>query len=275
MCSGVPRPGLAARPRSQAAPILIPCAGPGARLNDDYIASEWSPIDMLQRAWERALPHLVILCVASFAIFVVQTGVGFVFGFIEGIVGAVAEGIAQERGGDAAVYGAIAVKLVMALGRVCVTFPLTMLTTGAIARMGLSAARGEAPDLGAFSVSLSKLLSVIGASLVVAFATGFGFLFLIIPGLLLAFALQFYLLALLDTELGVFGAIQYSWKLTQGHLLNLFVFAILMGVIGLVAFCGTCGLGMIVWQPIAVVAQSLIYIHLSGRTRDFQPDPVL
>lgn len=238
-----------------------------------YVAPEWSPIDMLQRAWEKALPHLLLLGAVTLAIFVIQFGIGLVFGILEGVVSGIAEAVARDRGGDSAQIVAAMVRLVMSLGRTCITLPITMITTGAMARLALSAARGETPDLGAFSLSLSKFFRILFASFVVGFATLVGMAFCIIPGIIVAIALQFFIFAIMDTELGIIASVQYSWNLTKDHLLNLGIFSLLIMGVALVAVCGTCGLGMVVFQPIALVAQALIYIHLSGRTQDFLPDP--
>jgi uncharacterized membrane protein len=150
-----------------------------------------------------------------------------------------------------------------------------MLTTGAMARMALSAARGQTPDLGAFRQSLSRLLPVLFASMIVGMLSGVGFLFLIIPGLLIAMVLQFFVFILMDSELGPIDAIQYSWKLAQAHLVNLTVLWLILGFAGLVALCGTCGLGLLLFQPLALVCQALVYVHLSGRYQDYLPDPAV
>ncbi len=238
-----------------------------------YVAPEWSPMDMLQRAWDRALPHLLLLGGITLAIFVVQFGIGLVFGILEGVVAGVASAVAQDRGGDAAQVVAALVRLVMSLGRLCITLPITMITTGALARLALTTARGDTPDLGAFNLALSKFFRILLASFVVGFATMVGMCFCFIPGLIVALALQFFIFALMDTELGVIASVQYSWNLTRDHLLNLGVLALIMAGIALVAVCGTCGLGLVAVQPIALVAQALVYVHLSGRTQDFLPDP--
>jgi uncharacterized membrane protein len=243
--------------------------------DDTYFASDWSPTDMLQRAWTALQPHLVILVGVTVAVAVANFGVSMVFGLIEGIISGIAQALADEQGGDAAMAVALGIRLIVTTGRILITLPLTMLTTGALARMALSAARGQTPDLGAFRHGLSRLLPVLFASILVGMATGIGFIFLIIPGLLIAMVLQFFVFILMDTDLGPIDAIQYSWKLAQAHLVNLTVLWLLLGLGGLIALCGTCGLGLLLFQPLALVCQALVYVHLSGRSQDFLPDPAV
>lgn len=243
--------------------------------NSNYVAGDWSPIDMAQKAWAAMAPHLVILVGVSLAVTVVQFGISFAFGLVEGLISAAAAEMANQRGGDAAQLVAVGVRAVVGLGRMIITLPLTVLTTGALARMALTTARGGTPDLGAFSLSLSRLLPMLAGSLVVGFLTAFGFVFCILPGIVVALALQFFTLALMDTELGPIQAVKYSWALARPQLLNLVVFAIGLGVAALIVTCGTCGLGLLIVQPFGLVCQAMVYVHLSGRTEDFLPAPAV
>lgn len=243
--------------------------------NSDYVASDWSPIDMAQRAWGAMQPHLVILVGVSFAVLVVQFGISLGFGLVEGVISAAAASMADQRGGDAAQLVAMGVRAVVGIGRMLITLPITMLTTGALARMALTAARGGTPDVGAFSHALSRLFPMILGSFIVGFATVFGFALCILPGIAVALALQFFTLALMDTDLGPIQAVQYSWALARPQLLNLAVFSIGLGVVCLAVACGTCGLGLLIVQPFALVCQAMLYVHLSGRTEDFLPAPTV
>lgn len=242
---------------------------------ENYPAADWSPIDMLQRAWERALPYLIVLVGATFGVFVVQFGVGLVFGLIQGIIVGIAAAVAQERGGQDAELAAQVIRILLDIGKSIITFPLTMFTTGALARLALSVARGEPADLGAFSQAFSKIGSLMFAGLLTGLAVALGLCFCIIPGIIVGIGLQFVVFVVMDTELGAIGSLQYAWAVAKDHLLNLFVFGLLVSLIALVALCGTCGIGLLVFQPVAAVAQALIYVHVSGRTQDFLPDPVV
>ena len=242
---------------------------------ENYASADWSPVDMLQRAWERASPYLILLAGVTFAVYAVQFGVSLVFGLIQGVIVGIASAVAQDRGGQEAEVAAQLVRVLLDIGKSFLTFPLTMFTTGALARLALSVARGEPADLGAFSMAFSKIGSLLLAGLLTGLAVVVGTCCCIIPGIIVGVGLQFVVLVVMDTELGALGAVQYAWAVAKGHLLNLFVFGLFMGLVGLAAFCGTCGLGLVVFQPVALVAQALIYIHVSGRTQDFLPDPVV
>ncbi len=240
---------------------------------EPYVAAEWSPIEMLQRAWERALPHLPILIGICFATWVVQFGINFAIGMVQGVVVGIATVFADKRGGDGAQALVAGIRLVLQLAATALTLPLSVLVSGALARLGLSVARGEAPDMGVFSVAFSRIGSLLGAFLLMTLAIVVGCCMCFLPGIVVAIGLQFTMMIVMDTDLGAFGALSYAWKLASDHLLNLFVFGLIASFAVFVAFCGTCGLGLIVVAPIVLVAQGLVYVHLSGRSQDFMPDP--
>ena len=242
---------------------------------ENYAASEWSPIDMLSRAWERALPHLPMLILASVGVFVVQFGVNMVVSVVEGVIVAGASIFAQQRGGDGAQLVVEIIRLVLQIGGSCITFPLTMATTAVLSRLGLSVARGEAPDFGAVSQVFSKIGTLILAGFLTGLAVALGMCFCIIPGIIVGIALQFVVFAVIDTDLGAIGALQYAWNIAKDHLVNLLIFGVDCFFVGVICVCGTCGIGLVVFQPLALVAQGLIYVHLTGRAHDFLPDPMV
>lgn len=69
----------------------------------------------------------------------------------------------------------------------------------------------------AFGVAFKKFWSVIWASILTGLVIGLGFIFLIIPGLILAVFLQFVVYAVLFENKKGIGALSTSWQYVSGH----------------------------------------------------------
>lgn len=91
-----------------------------------------------------------------------------------------------------------------------------------------------------------------------------GLILLVIPGIYFALRLQFYKFLIVDKEdIGPVMAIKESWKMTQGHTWNLFLFTlliILLNFVGLLAL----GVGLFVTVPVSFLAYAMLYKKLLG-----------
>ncbi len=70
-------------------------------------------------------------------------------------------------------------------------------------------------------------LNVVLAALIASVMIGFGFMFLIIPGIILACRLVFVPFLVMDKKLDPVKAIEESWRLTKGHGWKIFFMALL------------------------------------------------
>lgn len=89
-----------------------------------------------------------------------------------------------------------------------------------------------------------------------------GYVFLIIPGIILSIRLQFWMYLCIDKHIGAFAAIGKSWEITKGNTGNLFWFALLLfGVLmlGMLAL----GVGILVAMPVVGLATARMYRALS------------
>ncbi|MEQ1497543.1 MAG: hypothetical protein ABL914_02700 [Novosphingobium sp.] len=84
---------------------------------------------------------------------------------------------------------------------------------------------------GCISAGLAKLLPVLGLSILWTLGIMFGFMLLIVPGVLMLVIWSAALPALIGEGAGVFGAFQRSRDLTRGSRLLVFVFLLLLCVL--------------------------------------------
>ena len=108
-------------------------------------------------------------------------------------------------------------------------------------------------------------LKYLGASILYGLIVTTGFILLIIPGIILAIRLQFYMYLVVDRGLGPINAIKGSWNITRGVGLSLFVFGILLGLVyvaGLLALV----VGLLAAIPIVLMAHIYVYRKLLSQT---------
>jgi uncharacterized membrane protein len=69
---------------------------------------------------------------------------------------------------------------------------------------------------------------------------------------------------IVDRNLGPIEALQESWRITDGHKMNLFVFGLIAFALLLAGACA-CGIGVFFVMPIIYIAQMYIYLKLTGQ----------
>lgn len=108
------------------------------------------------------------------------------------------------------------------------------------------------------------MLKYIGASLLTGLAVIIGLLLLVIPGIIVAIRLGFFPFVLLDKKLGPVDTLKETWKLTEGHVMDLGLLMLcLIGInlLGLVAFV----VGVLVTAPISLLASAYAYRKLATK----------
>ncbi len=122
--------------------------------------------------------------------------------------------------------------------------------------------KGEFSDLfSCYPLFFKYLVGSILYGLIVAV----GLILLIIPGIIWAIKFQFFDYLIVDKGLGPIDALEKSSKITRGVKWDLFLFAILLGIINLMGFL--CLLvGLFVTIPITMVAMAFVYRELLPET---------
>ena len=100
-----------------------------------------------------------------------------------------------------------------------------------------------------------------------------GLVLLIIPGIIWAIKFQFFDYLIVDKGLGPIDALEKSSEITRGVKWDLFLFAILLGIINLMGFL--CLLvGLFVTIPVTMVAMAFVYRKLLPETyQEYYRDP--
>lgn len=113
--------------------------------------------------------------------------------------------------------------------------------------------------------SLGYLLpNYIGATVIKYVLVITGFIFFIIPGIILAIKLQYTGFIVVDEKAGPFEALRRSWEITRGNgwrLLGFGVVLLLINVLGLLCFF----VGIFITVPITSLAAAYVYNKLSSR----------
>ena len=91
----------------------------------------------------------------------------------------------------------------------------------------------------------------------------FGFIALIIPGIILSLAFAFIKFSALENKYSIWENIQYNWDLTKGYRMTIFRFSIFslgVSLLGLLAF----GVGILVAIPVVIIANTVFYRKLQS-----------
>ena len=117
----------------------------------------------------------------------------------------------------------------------------------------IDAVRDKEIDFSKLIAGFKNYLNIILANLLKHALIAMGFLFFIIPGIIIACRLAFVSYSVMDKDLDAIQAIEKSWKLTKGIGWNIFGMAILS------FFIGACGIAFF----IIGIFPALIWIHSS------------
>lgn len=105
------------------------------------------------------------------------------------------------------------------------------------------------------------LIRFIVASILYGLAVVGGLIFFVIPGIYIAIRLQFYSYILIDKDASAMESLKKSWKISQGNVINLILFTLL--IIGL-NLLGALALmvGLLITIPVSFIAATVLYRKL-------------
>jgi uncharacterized membrane protein len=130
-------------------------------------------------------------------------------------------------------------------------------------KIWLSAARGQAPQFADLFAGGSRFFPLLGTMILSGLAIFFGFLLLIVPGVILGLGLSLASYYCVDQRMGPIDAMKASWAATTGQKGKIFLFGL---VSVLLIICGyiACICGAFVAIPVVMVGMATIYLRLSG-----------
>jgi hypothetical protein len=129
----------------------------------------------------------------------------------------------------------------------------------------LAVIRGEDPAPTVLLSGYARPWAIVGVDLVLGLAVGIGFLLLIVPGLVLAVALCFAPLFLIDRGVGIFGALQGCWELSSGYRWRIGGLLVLIVLAAIPIVLLTCGLGALMFEGFTSGALAAAYQDLLER----------
>jgi len=127
-----------------------------------------------------------------------------------------------------------------------------------LVRIGLNLVSGKEVSVGMLFGQGAKLLRAIGASILFGIAVLIGILLLIVPGIYIALRYGHFMTAIVDRDLGIMEAFEYSSSITTNNRMNLFLLALLCIGVTLIGLL-LCFVGLIFAAPVVWLTGLVAY----------------
>lgn len=142
---------------------------------------------------------------------------------------------------------------------------IALLLSIGMMRIALKSVRGETASWEDFKSPRTLILSYVGVQILTGLGVAFGFVLLIIPGIILAIAWAMAGYAIIDNpQLKSIEALKYSAKITKGHRWKLLLLYIVSGLV-VTAGIILLGVGLLVATPIVLLAAATTYNTLHAQ----------
>jgi len=229
---------------------------------------DWDISQVLSGAWNVFQRNWAPLCVGILIIGLI-VAVPMMVVYFGVMIVAIAGSEAASGGGDPdgavmglAMLGSVFVMMVL-------VFLITPLFTGRLLRMGLTAVRGGTPAIGDIFKGEMRYGSMLALVVLQTMLIGIGYVFFIVPGVILAIGTYFAAFLVMDQRMGAVDAMKASWQLTTGRKGAVFgvmmVFALVSMGCGFIPF-----VGHFVGYSLMLLGISIVYLRLMG-----EPVPVV
>jgi uncharacterized membrane protein len=196
---------------------------------------QFDKIGLIKQAWEIVKKNVQIVALLMIAFVVYQVVQGWVTGFF----------------GDSPIAALVSLAFTV----------LTLFLEIGFLKIVLKLVDGHKAEIQELWAYPQYLLRMIGATLVYAIIVTVGLILLIVPGIYLAIRLQFYSYYIVDKNTGAIDSLRMSWKLTEGNMINIFLFMLILlglNILGALALL----VGLLVTVPVSFIAVTLLYRKL-------------
>lgn len=146
----------------------------------------------------------------------------------------------------------------MSFGLQILNFPVACWIGMGMIRYALKVVRGEPAQFGDL-FSGGPFFTYVGAAILTTLGILVGFLFCIVPGVILTICWCFWQYLVVDRGADVIESMRRSWKMTEGHRLDLFGFFLLVFCVNLLGLLA-CLIGVIVTSALTSIAFAWTYI---------------
>ena len=217
----------------------------------------WSIGDAITNGFERFKDNVGLVVGAMVLVFFVNMLTSIPGGLVQGI----GQGLMSEMDSDMQLVAALVIGAVRFVFGILGFLVQTYLQLG-ILQIFLKVVRGEGAAFGDLMVSGSVYLKGLIATFLTAIAVGIGIIFCIVPGIIVGLGLMFTQFIIVDQhDLGAIDAIKESWRLTDGHKVQLFLFGLAGWFITMLGFAACC-VGVLATAPIVGLGLTTIYVSL-------------
>lgn len=167
----------------------------------------------------------------------------------------------------ASAFGALELSLVLVVGAIVTAFVVLMVAlqtgiAGGTAIYWLRLVRGQSASLNHTGKVIPVMLPLLGTVVLQWLGIFTGYLLLIVPGVMLTYGWFFVTHVVVDKNLKFRDALAASWRLTDGYKGQLFVVAILMGLLNIGGMLACC-VGMFVTNAINSGVVAILYDRLA------------
>jgi uncharacterized membrane protein len=211
----------------------------------------WAIGEVIGQAWEVFKQHWVPLVFSML--------LGGVIGQIPGAVPSAMQASGSFKPDDPIL---LSVQLVTSI----LGFAIGQFFTVGYTKMWLTALRGGTPQFGDMFSGGSRVLSLMAATFLMALGVVFGYMACIVPGIIVALGLSLTPLFVIDQNMGPIQALGASWRATEGHRANIFVYGLASAGILLLGLCA-CGVGIIPAAVVVYIGQAIIYMRITGQAQ--------
>lgn len=189
--------------------------------------------------------------VMTIGIYIALLGGMLAFGGLAEVIGPEAAGIL------AMVAGGFGYMLLIA-----VMMAIQALAFGVYQMLWLKVIRGQDQKINYVAALKSIMLPLMLSSVIVFGATMAGMLAFVIGAYVVALGLIMTTYLIVDHQASAMEAAKGSWKLMDGHKLQMFVLALALGGVNLVGMLA-CGIGMMVTVPLSIGTIALFYNRIA------------
>lgn len=141
-----------------------------------------------------------------------------------------------------------------------------------LTRIGLNIVSGKPFDVGMLFCGGKWLLKGLTTYLLFMVMFVVGLILLIVPGIIVLLRFGMYQSAIVDRDMGIIGSLQYSWELTKGNGLNLFVI-LLLSLLVFFAGCIAMLVGLLFAFPMMWLMWIVAYRWIQYGGRAVMDDP--
>jgi uncharacterized membrane protein len=143
---------------------------------------------------------------------------------------------------------------------------LSIIFSLGLIKISLKICDGEEPKISDLFSQYPLFFKYLFASILKNLITLFGFILLIIPGIILSIRFGFFDYLIVDRNSRIVESLRKSWEITKGNAWNLFLLYILLGLINLLGFFALI-VGLFWSIPTTMIAEAFVYRKLSSELK--------